>query len=384
MKHIEMEKVNTEVSNYREYIQEDDDILLSTDTDMEDDSMLEAEELESESESEVESEELEVEEGQEERIPDEEYRLLYVYFKQMVTEPLLTRNEEVEIAAEIRSCYEKVKEIKVQLDKLSKKETKKDISKEIDRLNVSMDRFSNRGREAKERFVKANLRLVVNIAKRYMGRGLPFSDLIQEGNMGLMRAVEKFDHTKGFKFSTYASWWIHQALGRALLEQTKTIKIPVYLFEQSGKVYETSSRLQRETGKKPLPEEIAKELKMSVQSVKQILQIAKDVVHLDSPVVDGENKTLLDFIPDTDVPLPDSAIAKRGITQGVREALSFLTPREEQIVRMRFGIDQENIYTLDEIGKKHGVTRERIRQIEKEALKKIAASEMGSFLKGFL
>lgn len=308
---------------------------------------------------------------------DEQLRLLRVYFNDMAREAtLITQNQEVELSTEIKKCEARAGEIKTLLEKFSNKKKRR-------RLNNLFKGSTERARKLKERFVKANLRLVVSIASRYTGRGLPFADIIQEGNIGLMKAVEKFDHTKGYKFSTYASWWIYQGISRALWDQTKTIKIPVYIYEQSGKVYRMRSKLHLQKGREPLPEEISKELKIPVETVKRILALINNVLSLDSPVPDLEKSTFLDYVPDENSPAPDSAIAIKAIKEKVREALSMLTTKEEEILKMRFGIDQ-NKSTLEEIGGKYSVTRERIRQIEKEALNKIATTEVGELLRNYL
>jgi len=331
--------------------------------------------------------------------PDEQFRLLYVYFKDMAVESLLTAKEEVEVSAQIKKCEAKAIELTINVDKLRKKreslikrETKtgknriseKELTKRIESLSAFITVFSERACDMKERFVKANLRLVVSISKRYMGRGLPLTDLIQEGNVGLMRAVERFDHTKGYKFSTYASWWIHQAISRALLDQTRTIRVPVYVLEQASKVYRISSMLHKEMGRKPLPEEVAEIAGISVEGVKRILESTNDAARLDNPIMDGEKTTLLDFISDDKAPAPDSVMATTALTQEIREALNILTPREEEIIRLRFGIDQDGTYTLDEIGRRFDLTRERIRQIEKRALEKLAEADSGDVLRSFL
>lgn len=331
--------------------------------------------------------------------PDEQFRLLYVYFKDMAVESLLTAKEEVEVSAQIKKCEAKAIELTINIDKLKKKQdslvkkranteinypTKADLTKRIESMTAFIRVFSDRAREMKERFVKANLRLVVSISKRYMGRGLPLTDLIQEGNVGLMRAVERFDHTKGYKFSTYASWWIHQAISRALLDQTRTIRVPVYVLEQASKVYRISSMLHKEMGRKPLPDEVAEIAGISVEGVKRILESTNDAARLDTPIMDGEKTTLLDFISDEKAPAPDSVMATTALTQEIREALNVLTPREEEIIRLRFGIDQDGTYTLDEIGRRFDLTRERIRQIEKRALEKLAEADTGDVLRSFL
>ena len=346
--------------------------------------------------------------------PDEEFRLLQVYFKEMGTEPLLTPKEEIEVSAKIKRCETKAAEAKIFMEaiferslsksientvanvenrtrgrraKISSASTKleKDLArKSIRRTNLLSKVYHLRAQRFKARFIKANLRLVVSIAKRYMSRGLPLPDLIQEGNVGLMRAVERFDHTKGYKFSTYASWWIHQAISRSLLDQTRTIRVPVYVLEQASKVHRISSVMNKENGRKPLPEEISEKSGISVEGVKRVLEATKEVVQLDSPVLDGEKTTLLDFIPDDISGTPDYAVAKATLTIKIKDALSTLTPREEQILKMRFGIDFESTFTLDEIGQHFELTRERIRQIEKRSLEKLECSEVGTILKSFL
>ena len=336
------------------------------------------------------------EDQEEEWTPDEQFRLLYVYFKDMAVESLLTAKEEIEVSAQIKNCESKTKELTSHIQKLSRKKdsftgkkksrtiSEKELAKRIESLMAFVKVYSERASDLKERFVKANLRLVVSISKRYMGRGLPLTDLIQEGNVGLMRAVERFDHTKGFKFSTYASWWIHQAISRALLDQTRTIRVPVYVLEQASKVYRISSMLHKELGRKPLPNEVAEVAGISVEGVKRILESTNDAARLDTPILDGEKTTLLDFISDDNSPAPDSVMANTALTHEIRDALNILTSREEEIIRLRFGIDQDSTYTLDEIGRRFDLTRERIRQIEKRALEKLATSEMGEILKSFL
>lgn len=315
--------------------------------------------------------------------PEEQLRLLSAYFKDMSHESLLKAQDEIKLSAEIKKCEARAKEIKEILDKAGKR-GRKEPSRRIKRLTALLRAYLQKAKALKGRFVKANLRLVVSMAKRYMGRDLPLADLVQEGNAGLMRAVEKFDHTKGYKFSTYASWWIHQAMSRSLLDQTRTIRVPVYLLEQSSKVFRVTTTLRKELERKPTPEEIAKRSGITPEVVKRILNVKNDVVHLDSPIPNGEGATFLDFVPDEDSLASDSVMAKAALTQRIKEALSKLTPREAEIIRLRFGIEQESTYTLDEIGKRFNLTRERIRQIERGALEKLAKLDTGEVLKSLL
>jgi len=331
--------------------------------------------------------------------PDEQLRLLYVYFKDMSVEPLFTAQEEVEISAKIKKCEAMSRELELVINKLNGKilkvkskvhqngqngPNKLTIEKRIKSLNAFIKAYTDNAKRLKQRFVKANLRLVITISRKYMGRGLPLSDLIQEGNMGLMRAVERFDHRKGFKFSTYASWWIHQAILRALQGQTRTIKVPVYLLEQANRVYKVNALLAKKLGRKPTPKEISRKSGISVEVVKRILRSTKDAISLDTPILDGEKTTLLDSIADNETVIPDSMVARSDLTDKLREALMLLNPREEEILRLRFGIDQHSTYTLDEIGKRFNLTRERIRQIEKAALGKLANSDISDHLESFL
>lgn len=326
----------------------------------------------------------------------DQFRLLYPYFSDMSHESLLNKKGEIEISAKIKKCEEKTGELKARLERLlAEKDTKskrngnriareKRLSRQNNILNALMKAYSGTASRLKERFIKANLRLVVSIAKRHVNMGLAFADLIQEGNLGLMRAVDRFDHKKGCKFSTYSSWWILQALGRSLMDQTRTIKIPVYLQEQTTKVFTVISMLHKELGRKPKLEEIANKLNFSVNFVQLVLNAEKEVISLDSPIQDGDQKTYLDFIVDEAIPSPDSLLDDEKLKGQISQALSLLTPREQEIIRLRYGIDQEDIFTLDVVGKMYGLTRERIRQIEKAALEKIAKSEMGEILESFL
>jgi RNA polymerase primary sigma factor len=299
---------------------------------------------------------------------------VHMYLKEIGKVKLLDAALEVELAERIVAGNEA-------LERLTEFESGSDETyptRVADRVLV------RRGQAAKEALIEANLRLVVSIAKRYRNRGLAFLDLIQEGNLGLMRAVEKFDHTKGFKFSTYATWWIRQAITRAIADQARTIRIPVHMVETINKVVWAQRQLLQELGREPSAEEVASRVDFSIERVREIQRINQDTVSLEQPMGDEDDFSLSDLIEDREAVVPDDAAARMMLDDAVQEALGNLSPREQDVVRLRFGLEDGKIRTLEEVGKAFGVTRERIRQIEAKTLAKLRRPESAQLLRDYL
>ena len=316
------------------------DVLRIQDNDMDDLIMSDEEEMNLSEEDEVDMENIDLSVPEGVSIEDP----VRMYLKEIGKVPLLTADEEISLAK----------------------------------------RMENGDENAKKRLAEANLHLVVSIAKRYVGRGMLFLDLIQEGNLGLIKAVEKFDYRKGYKFSTYATWWIRQAITRAIADQARTIRIPVHMVETINKLIRVSRQLLQELGREPQPEEIAKEMNMSVDRVREILKISQEPVSLETPIGEEEDSHLGDFIQDDNVPVPADAAAFTLLKEQLVEVLGTLTEREQKVLRLRFGLDDGRARTLEEVGKEFNVTRERIRQIEAKALRKLRHPSRSRKLKDYL
>ena len=306
-----------------------------------------------------------------------------MYLKEIGKVPLLSAEEEIALAERMEDgnvAFEKIQILKGRLEETESEEEKEEIRTDIKELQKAVEL----GADAKKRLSEANLRLVVSIAKRYVGRGMLFLDLIQEGNLGLIKAVEKFDYRKGYKFSTYATWWIRQAITRAIADQARTIRIPVHMVETINKLIRVSRQLLQELGREPSPEEIAVEMNMPVDRVREILKISQEPVSLETPIGEEEDSHLGDFIKDDNVPVPADAAAFTLLKEQLEEVLGTLTEREQKVLTLRFGLEDGRARTLEEVGKEFNVTRERIRQIEAKALRKLRHPSRSRKLKDYL
>jgi RNA polymerase primary sigma factor len=341
---------------------------------------------------------------------NQELRLVNAYFKEVGSETLLKAEDEINIAAKIKECELQAKIVIKVIQKISGSKFKGSIEEFAEyhksflsnpsfKMQVGNEQYKSfqkhvavlevyvkKANQLRNFFVRANLRLVASMAKKYVGRGILFLDLIQEGNLGLIKAVERFDHTRGYRFSTYACWWINQAMNRGVFNQTRTVKIPAYVLEKSGKVWSERAKFVEETGIEPHPIEIASKVDMSVENVRQVLESnnGNNMVRLDSPIWNGERATYMDYMEDSESLPVDSLIAEVSIPSSIEHALGILEERERDVVKMRFGIGYNQSFTLDEIGKNFGLTRERIRQIEKKALQKIRDSASAPALKSLI
>lgn len=293
-----------------------------------------------------------------------------LYLKEMARVPLLAPAEEIMLAKSL----EKGRKAQRKIEKNSHTEEEK----------LKLRRYVRDGNKARDHLIKANTRLVVSIAKKYMGQGVPFSDLIQEGNLGLMKAVEKFDYRRGYKFSTYATWWIRQAITRALADQGRTIRVPVHMSDRIRKLHQVSRQLEQVWGRKPTPEELAEQMELEPSKVRWMLRVSRHPVSLERPVGEEEDSELGNFIEDEDAPTPPDAAYHHLLQEKLEDVLSTLTPREARILRLRFGLQNGRSYTLEEVGKKFGLTRERIRQIEGQALRKLRHPRRSRQLRDYL
>ena len=293
-----------------------------------------------------------------------------LYLKEMARVPLLTSDEETVLAKRLENGRRSSKKLKRVVGDTD----------EADDLKATI----RDGDRARDHLIKANTRLVVSIAKKYMGQGVPFSDLIQEGNLGLMKAVEKFDYRRGYKFSTYATWWIRQAITRALADQGRTIRVPVHMSDRIRKLHQVSRQLEQTWGRKPSPEELATEMELEPSKVRWMLRVSRHPVSLERPVGEEEDSELGNFIEDEDAPTPPDAAYHHLLQERLEDVLSTLTPREARILRLRFGLQNGRSYTLEEVGKKFGLTRERIRQIEGQALRKLRHPRRSRHLRDYL
>ena len=303
-----------------------------------------------------------------------------MYLKEIGKVPLLNPDEEIVLAQSMSAGAG----AKARLDELEAQRKAGETPEITPEEEATLRKTYKKGESAKQKLAEANLRLVVSIAKRYVGRGMLFLDLIQEGNLGLIKAVEKFDYTKGYKFSTYATWWIRQAITRAIADQARTIRIPVHMVETINKVIRVSRQLLQELGHDPSPNEIAAEMNMPVDKVREILKIAQEPVSLETPIGEEEDSHLGDFIPDEGASEPSEAASFTLLKEQLMDVLSTLTPREEKVLKLRFGIEDGRTRTLEEVGKEFNVTRERIRQIEAKALRKLRHPSRSKKLKDFL
>jgi RNA polymerase primary sigma factor len=344
--------------------------------------------------------------GSKKAIQDQDLRLINSYFKEVGSEPLLTPGEEVEIASKIKRCESRsekilkviegiigrrlgnngdrtIRELRKILNHRNRIYKNGDLDKRLKKLFSLLEANNIKATELRNQFIKSNLRLVASIAKKYVGRGIPYLDLLQEGNLGLIKAVEKFDYKRGYRFSTYASWWITQSILRASLSQIKPVRVPAYVLEKSSKVRKIRNDLAKEMGRQPLNKEVADKARMSEANISWVLGDNDRVLSLDT-TLQGQNMSFIDVFADPKSVPADSLIAAALLPKSLETALSMLNTREREVVKMRFGIGYENACTLDEVGKRFSLTRERIRQIEKSALEKIKNSSSATILKSMI